>query len=407
MDKATTTLDSATTRESFTARLVRALLRDKIRQGTLLISLPNKVEVELNGRIAGRYAHLNIKRWRALLRIVYRGGLGFAEGFLNEDWDSDSLPELLILVAENLQGIKDIANGFGIQRLVDIIAHTKNRNSKSGSRRNISYHYDLGNDFYQKWLDKTMSYSAGIFEKTNDLEASQHAKYAKLCEIAEVSAKNNILEIGCGWGGLLEHLHNIGCRATGISVSQEQVDFASLRLEEADGVAARFQDYRDIKGRYDRVLSIEMFEAVGTAYWDTFASKLAATLSDDGIAAMQVITIDEQAANDYQRRPDFIQQYVFPGGMLPTVTQINNVLKRHGLCIANLYRFGQDYGRTLKLWREKFEATWPSIRSEKYDDRFYRLWMYYLCYCEAGFSIGRTDVVQIRIERLTQNVSSS
>jgi len=405
MDKASTTLDAAMVPDSLTVRLVRRLLGDNLHQGTLLISLPNNVEIELNGQKTGRRAHLNVKRWRAVLRIICRGGVGFAEGYLNEDWDSDSLPELLIFVADNLQGVNRIANGLGIQRFIDIIGHARNRNSRSGSRRNISFHYDLGNDFYQQWLDRTMSYSAGIFENTNDLEASQHAKYERLCEIAEVSAEHNVLEIGCGWGGLLEHLTKIGCRATGISVSKEQVDYANQRLDEADEVSVRFQDYRNIEGQYDRVLSIEMFEAVGEAYWDTFASKLAATLSADGIAAMQIITIDEQAAIDYQRRPDFIQQYVFPGGMLPTEKQINDALKRQGLGITNLYRFGQDYGLTLKLWREQFEAAWPDIQSDNYDDRFYRLWMYYLCYCEAGFSIGRTDVIQIKIERLPDSSS--
>lgn len=405
MDKSSTAMDAATVPDSFTARFVRKLLGDNFHQGTLLISLPNNTEIELNSQKTGRRAHLNVKRWRAVLRIICRGGVGFAEGYLNGDWDSDSLPDLLIFIADNLQGVNRIANGLGIQRFMDIIGHARNRNSKSGSRRNISFHYDLGNDFYQQWLDRTMSYSAGIFENTNDLEASQHAKYERLCEIAEVSAEHNVLEIGCGWGGLLEHLNKVGCRATGISVSKEQVDYANQRLEEAEDVSVRFQDYRNIEGQYDRVLSIEMFEAVGKAYWDTFASKLATTLSADGIAAMQIITIDEQAAIDYQRRPDFIQQYVFPGGMLPTVTQIDEALKRQGLGITNLYRFGQDYGLTLKLWREQFDEAWPDIQSHNYDDRFYRLWMYYLCYCEAGFSIGRTDVIQIKIERLAGSLT--
>ena len=180
MDKSSTAMDAATVPDSFTARLVRKLLGDNFHQGTLLISLPNNVEIELNGQKTGRPAHLNVKRWRAVLRIICRGGVGFAEGYLNGDWDSGSLPDLLIFIADNLQGVNRIANGLGIQRFMDIIGHARNRNSKSGSRRNISFHYDLGNDFYQQWLDRTMSYSAGIFENTNDLEASQHAKYERL-----------------------------------------------------------------------------------------------------------------------------------------------------------------------------------------------------------------------------------
>ena len=213
-----------------------------------------------------------------------------------------------------------------------------------------------------------------------------------------------MLEIGSGWGGLLEHLGNIGCQANGISVSREQVTFASKRLSGVENVSAHFQDYRDVEGQYDRILSIEMFEAVGVEYWDTFAERLATLLTEDGIAAMQIITIDEDAFDTYRRQPDFIQQYVFPGGMLPTFKQINEVLNRQGLRVTDLYRFGQDYAKTLEHWRQRFKAAWPRLQQQGFDDRFYRLWMYYLCYCEAGFNIGRTDVVQIKIERFPTTV---
>ena len=188
-------------------------------------------------------------------------------------------------------------------------------------------------------------------------------------------------------------------RAKGVSVSAEQVAYATERLADREGVEAMFQDYRDVDGSYDRILSVEMFEAVGEQYWDTFAGRIARLLARDGIAALQVITIDESAFSAYRARPDFIQQYVFPGGMLPTVTHLRELFARHGLEVTDLYRFGQDYATTLKLWRERFIANWQSIRTDGFDERFYRLWEYYLAYCEAGFRVGRTDVVQIRLER--------
>ncbi|HAK50893.1 MAG TPA: SAM-dependent methyltransferase [Gammaproteobacteria bacterium] len=398
MDKATA-FDTSEREENFVGRLVSRALAGKIHQGTLTLRLPNEREVVIDGHRAGRSADIHVRKWRALFRILNRGGVGLAEGYLEQEWDTTSLPELLALLADNLHQLNSFSKASGLQRIADSWAHAKNRNSKSGSRKNISFHYDLGNDFYKEWLDPSMSYSAGVFEQTDDLKTSQCAKYTRLCEAAEVNDQHHVLEIGCGWGGLLEHLGSIGCQADGISVSREQVNYASQRLSGDENVSARFQDYRDVEGQYDRILSIEMFEAVGVEYWDTFAKKLATLLTEDGIAAMQIITIDEDAFDTYQRQPDFIQQYVFPGGMLPTVKQINEVLGRQGLRVTDLYRFGQDYATTLEHWRMRFKAAWPRLQQQGFDDRFYRLWMYYLCYCEAGFHIGRTDVVQIKIER--------
>ena len=396
--------DTPKREENFVGRLVSRALARKIHQGTLTLILPNERKVFIAGDLAGRNADIRLRKWRVLFRLLNRGGVGLAEGYLEQDWDTTSLPELLALLADNLYKLSSFANGLGLQRIVDSWAHARNRNSKSGSRKNISFHYDLGNDFYREWLDPSMSYSAGIFEQTNDLEKSQRAKYARLCKVAEVNDQHHVLEIGSGWGGLLEHLGNIGCQANGISVSREQVNFASQRLSGVENVSAHFQDYRDVEGQYDRILSIEMFEAVGVEYWDTFAERLATLLTEDGIAAMQIITIDEDAFDTYRRQPDFIQQYVFPGGMLPTFKQINEVLNRQGLRVTDLYRFGQDYAKTLEHWRQRFKAAWPRLQQQGVDDRFYRLWMYYLCYCEAGFNIGRTDVVQIKIERFPTTV---
>ena len=375
------------------------LLGSRVNRGELALTLPSGNTVRLAGRAGGRCAAMDVRRWRALPRMLARGSVGFAEGYVNGDWDTPSLPELLDFFAENLQSLGRLVSGAAPLRYFDRFAHAGRRNSRAGSERNIAYHYDLGNRFYQQWLDPTMSYSAGVFAEGDNLRAAQQRKLQRLTDMAGVEAGQTVLEIGCGWGGLLEHLANLDVRAKGVSVSAEQVAYATERLADREGVEAMFQDYRDVDGSYDRILSVEMFEAVGEQYWDTFAGRIARLLARDGIAALQVITIDESAFSAYRARPDFIQQYVFPGGMLPTVTHLRELFARHGLEVTDLYRFGQDYATTLKLWRERFIANWQSIRTDGFDERFYRLWEYYLAYCEAGFRVGRTDVVQIRLER--------
>ena len=397
MDRVTT-FDTCSWKAALVTRLIERHLQPGMKRGTLTIALPGNLTIELKGDRSGQSAQLTILRWRALGRLVSRGSVGFAEGYLAQDWTTDSLSSLVALIGDNLGSLGKISNGTGLQRVFDLIRHVLNRNTRSGSRRNISFHYDLGNDFYGLWLDETMSYSAADFSRTDSLGPAQQDKYRRLCRTADVSADHHVLEIGCGWGGLLEHLASLGCVATGISVSAEQVAYASARLGISARVHPRLQDYRDVSGTFDRILSIEMFEAVGEAYWDTFAAHLARMLSRDGVAGMQVITIDEAAFDAYRKRPDFIQQHIFPGGMLPTVTHLKEVMSRHGLVVSRLHRFGMDYARTLAHWRERFEAAWPLIAAQGFDARFKRLWMYYLCYCETGFRIGRTDVVQIRIE---------
>ena len=230
------------------------------------------------------------------------------------------------------------------------------------------------------------------------MENAQIAKYASMVDQMGVTAGDHVLEIGCGWGGLLEHLAQMNVNATGVSISAEQVAYARDRLANREGVEAVFQDYRDVSGSYDRILSVEMFEAVGVQYWDTFAGCVARSLKRDGVAAMQIITIDEDAFEAYQARPDFVQKHVFPGGMLPTITHLYELFARHGLTITDLHRFGQDYATTLGIWRRRFISNWLAIREQGFDERFFRLWDYYLTYCEAGFRLGRTDVVQIRLE---------
>lgn len=377
-----------------------SLFRNRVSAGELALTLPSGGTVKVSGARGGRSAAMAVNEWRAVPRMVARGSVGFAEGYVNCEWDTPSLPDLLDFFAQNLQPLGRLVNGFAPLRWMDRALHARNRNSRKGSRRNIAFHYDLGNRFYQHWLDSSMSYSSGIFEPGDDLPSAQHRKLERLCAAADVEPGQRVLEIGCGWGGLLEHLGRRGVVAEGVSVSAEQVAFARERLKGHDAVQAHYRDYRDVRGQFDRILSVEMFEAVGERYWDTFAERIAGLLTRNGVAGLQVITIDEPAFDAYRARPDFIQQYVFPGGMLPTVTHLRELFARHGLRVADLYRFGQDYATTLRLWRERFTASWQLIREEGFDERFFRLWNYYLAYCEAGFRVGRTDVVQLRLERI-------
>ncbi len=384
---------------SLAGKFLKKILKTRITQGKLILRLPSGEKIEVSGNHSGVHALVQVNKLRAFARIWRNGSLGLAEGFMEKDWETDSLATLLTFFADNLNTFEGLAKGGLLQRVKNAWTQKTNRNSRSGSKKNIAYHYDLGNDFYSLWLDESMTYSSGIFRETNDLAKAQTKKYERLCEVASLEKTHRVLEIGCGWGGLLEHLSKNGFQAEGISVSEEQVNFTSRRLKNKDKVSVRFQDYRDVEGQYDRIFSVEMFEAVGSQYWDLFAKRISDLLAHDGVAVMQMITIDENIFKSYEKRTDFIQKYIFPGGMLPTLRHIKEMFSRQGLRITDIYPFGQDYGQTLKQWQDRFTSAWPRIQAQGFDSRFFRQWMYYLCYCEVGFNSGRTDVIQIRLER--------
>ena len=266
--------------------------------------------------------------------------------------------------------------------------------------RNISAHYDLGNDFYSLWLDKSMTYSSAIFEKgANSLEKAQHAKYRSLAHNIGIREGSTVLEIGCGWGGFAEYVaKEIGAHVTGLTISREQHDYARERIHKAglnDRVDIKFQDYRDETGKYDSIASIEMFEAVGEKYWPTYFSKIKDCLNDQGTAGLQIITIGDDYFDAYRQRPDFIQRYIFPGGMLPSPTALQSVTNAVGLRLSDERIFPQDYGLTLKAWRERFWEKWEEVRQLGFDLRFKRMWEFYLHYCEAGFRNENIDVRQM------------
>jgi cyclopropane-fatty-acyl-phospholipid synthase len=306
--------------------------------------------------------------------------------------------ELFVINAE--QGEQLSAGRNWLIGTIQRVRHWLNANTRSRSKKNISAHYDLGNAFYREWLDPSMTYSSALYQTgANDLESAQHEKYRALARDTGIGPSDHVLEIGCGWGGFAEFAaREIGCKVTGLTISREQFDYASERIQKAglsDRVEIKFQDYRDETGTYDRIASIEMFEAVGEKYWPVFFRKVKDSLRPGGTAGMQIITINEQWYPLYRKRPDFIQRYVFPGGMLPTPALLRSLGADEGLSLLRERVFPQDYARTLAEWRERFWQAWPRLTPLGFDERFKRLWEFYLHYCEAGFRAEYIDVRQV------------
>jgi cyclopropane-fatty-acyl-phospholipid synthase len=376
----------------------------QIRGGALCVSYPGGGE-HLYGEAGAMHVSLHIKDWRFARRVLLNGDIGFAEGFMAGEWETNDLSALLTLLADNVERFTRLLEGSTIGKSLNWLRHVTRANTRKGSRKNILAHYDLGNRFYETWLDRTMTYSSARFDETRvgDLEAGQLAKYRALAEQLELQANDHVLEIGCGWGGFAEYAaREYGARVTGITISDEQLAYARARIERAglaDRVEIRRQDYRDVEGQFDKVASIEMFEAVGEKYWPAYFAKIAEVLKPGGRAALQIITIDGRLFDTYRRRADFIQRYVFPGGMLASVERLKEETAKAGLAWRRLEAFGLSYAETLAEWTRRFTAKWQDIRAMGFDERFKQLWLFYLGYCEAGFRTGRTDVVQLALAK--------
>jgi cyclopropane-fatty-acyl-phospholipid synthase len=376
----------------------------RLQWGSVSITLPDGRRIEIAGTDAGKHGELIIKNYRCLWRLVRTGNLGFAEGYLAHEWDTPDLAVLLEVFARNADAMTELYEGKWWAKLAGRIGHALNRNTRAGSRRNIHAHYDLGNAFYERWLDPSMTYSSAKFEAPGQaLADAQRNKYASLARRIGLQPDHQLLEIGCGWGGFAEYAaKEIGCRVTGITISREQHDFAKARLFKA-GLAEktdiRLEDYRDTKGRFDRIASIEMFEAVGEQYWPAYFDKVGSSLKPGGQAGLQIITIDERYFDTYRRSVDFIQKYVFPGGMLPSMTALKGEVARAGLTWQGNTTFGEDYAQTLSAWRDRFLAAWDDIRPLGFDEKFKRMWGYYLSYCEAGFRARSIDVTQVALAK--------
>ena len=359
---------------------------------------------------ARTHAAMHIHDWAVFQRALRAGDIGLAEGFIAGEWDSPDLTALLTLFTGNREALEQVVYGTFWGALVYRIKHLLNRNSRRGSARNIHAHYDLGNRFYAQWLDSSMSYSSAWFEAdfARPLLQAQQAKLRRTLVEAGVAPGSRLLEIGCGWGGLAEMAATeFGARVTGVTLSTEQLAWAESRLAQA-GVAGqtemRLQDYRDLPALhqsepFDAVVSIEMFEAVGEEYWDSYFQTLQRCLKPGGLACIQSITIRDDLFERYRSSTDFIQQYIFPGGLLPSVSQFEALAARHGFHVQRKLAFGLDYAETLRRWRTDFLRNEPGVRALGFDTRFMRIWQFYLAYCEAAFELGNTDVVQFTLRR--------
>ena len=385
-------------------RTVVRIASDNWEYGRLAFVLPSGRTLQIEGKKSGPDARLIVRDFRFVSRVLAAGDIGFGEGFMAGEWDTPDLSALLEAFTANLDRLTRLMDGNFFVRGVNSLLHSLNRNNKRGSRRNILAHYDLGNAFYSRWLDPSMTYSSARYERPGQsLSEAQRNKYASLARQIGLGPDNHVLEIGCGWGGFAEFAAGeVGAKVTGITISPSQFEFARKRLFEqglADKADIRLVDYRDVEGRFDRVASIEMFEAVGEEYWPLYFQKIHEVLSPGGRAGLQIITIRDELFEGYRSRADFIQKYIFPGGMLPSETRLRQETDRAGLEWSDIVRFGQNYADTLAEWASRFEGAWDDIKGLGFDEKFRRLWRFYLSYCEAGFRTERTNVVQLSLAK--------
>ena len=368
-----------------------------IEVGSVTIDLPGGDRIQHIGATPGPEAHIHFQQWRSLRRIIMEGDIGFARGYFEGEWTTPDLTAVIELGARNGQRFMDALSGSAPFRILNWFAHRGNENTKHGSRRNILAHYDLGNEFYRLWLDKSMMYSSAIFKDRDvSLEDAQADRLERIVDKLAVDPSSTILEIGSGWGAMALKLARSGVkRVTSLTISPSQLAEARARAETADvadRIEFKLQDYRDAQGRFDRVVSIEMIEAVGKKFLPKYFETIRDRLKPEGICVLQAITIAEDRFAEYCRRPDFIQRYVFPGGFLPSKSFMRETLEKAGLRLVAAETFGDSYALTLKEWRRRFVEAWPQIERMGFDAPFKRLWEYYLCYCEAGFRTGTVDV---------------
>jgi cyclopropane-fatty-acyl-phospholipid synthase len=386
------------------ARTILSLL-EKIQVGQLTLVSPEGEKFIFRGTQSGIEANIQIHDWLVCKACLKSGDIGLAETYIDGLWDSTDIQSLLRLFLVNRQVIEKAIYGSWLGRLGYRIKHWLNKNSKSGSKKNIHAHYDIGNAFYSLWLDPSMTYSSACFKnKDTSLIEAQEAKYQRIIDSIKVHAGQNILEVGCGWGGLMEAASNQGINIDCLTISQEQATYARdraarIKSNSSSKVNILLQDYRDHQNQYDGIASIEMFEAVGEKYWPTYFEMIQRCLKPGKKACIQTIVIADNLFDKYRRSSDFIQQYVFPGGMLPSIQKFKEAAQSKGLIVEDVYEFGQDYQKTLCLWHQKFNQHLQEIKQQGFDEKFIRLWNLYLMYCAAGFAEKSTDVVQFTLTK--------
>jgi cyclopropane-fatty-acyl-phospholipid synthase len=364
--------------------------------GTLKFVAPDGEVRIATGALPGPSATFAIRDWSVLRHIAQRGDVALGEDYIDGAWDTDDIEKLVQLFLLNMDALGDLANGglFGRMALV-VSDRLVRRNSIAGARRNIEAHYDVGNDFYALWLDRSMTYSSALFGQTaTSLEKAQSNKYERILQRL-AGCGRSVLEIGCGWGGFAEKAVAEGRDVTGLTISPSQYRFATERLKGAANIL--LEDYRKTKGVFDSIVSIEMFEAVGEQYWPAYFHTITERLKRGGRAIIQIITVRDDLFADYRRRSDFIRHYVFPGGMLPSLQRFREEAERAGLKVTGQFAFGKDYAKTLRAWSGRMRERTAEIKAMGHDDRFLRNWQFYLNICAAAFQVERTDVVQVEL----------
>jgi cyclopropane-fatty-acyl-phospholipid synthase len=342
-------------------------------------------------------AEVRLHSLRPLRRLLLGGQIGWAQGYMAGEWDSPDISALILWALGNEANFGRFDQGFALSAALNRLSHLARRNSRRGSRRNIAYHYDLGNDFYRLWLDPGMTYSSALFaDPQQSLEQAQQNKYRRICDLLQLEPGQQVLEIGCGWGGFAETAATeYGSQVSGITLSREQLAWSRERIAKR-GLESQcnfsLTDYRDLDTRVDRIASIEMFEAVGEENWPEYFARIKRCLKPGGLALLQIISIEDDRFDGYRRSADFIQRYIFPGGMLPSRARLQQEITHAGLELMHQEQFGADYALTLRLWRDAFLAQWPRIEAQGFDARFKRMWLYYLGYCDGGFRHGAVDV---------------
>ena len=376
----------------------------RIPRGRVDMILPDGRHFRAEGRDAGHVAELHVHNADLFARLIREGDLGFCEAYMDGWWSTPDLQAFMDLVHDDAEEMYDGFPGQRFVRAYEQLRFWLQSNSKRQARKNISYHYDLGNDFYGLWLDDTMTYSSAKFESGQEpLEKAQEQKYASMIDQMGAQAGDHVLEIGCGWGGFAQYAaRERGIKVTGLTISQEQFNYATDRIEKAglsDMVTFKLQDYRDETGTYDGVASIEMFEAVGEKYWPVYFDTLRDRLKPGRNATLQIITVHDARWEVYKRGVDFIQKYIFPGGMLPSPTVLRQQVEKAGLRVAHSIEFGESYSQTLRRWHDDFNAKWDQVAALGFDDRFRRMWNFYLTSCAGTFHSGNCDVTQITVTR--------
>ena len=379
-------------------------LTRSIKKGRITFVLKGGRQIVHDSGHPGPDATIYLNSVKAISRMISGGYLGLAEGYLAEDWSTPSLRDVFDFGTANAGPLDTNLSGNLFVRALSALQHGRRRNSRDGSKRNIAEHYDLGNRFFEIWLDPSITYSSALFEGENiTLAEAQAGKYQRILDKLDVQPHHHVIEIGCGWGGFAEYTaRETGARVSAITISREQYDFARARMRKAglsDLVDIQLRDYRDLTDQADRVVSIEMLEAVGEDYWPGYFNTVSQRLRRGGAAMIQVITVPDEEFEAYRTTVDFIQRYIFPGGMLLCPEQMAQLSKGAGLTLDEQFLFGTDYARTLELWQAEFQRHWPTIQSLGFDERFKRMWEYYLDYTSAGFRSGATNVGQFLLRK--------